>query len=124
MTAARGRRKSADEKAAEKVRHASIRAHALEANAALGAQSADGAIDVEKIADHLGAEIVYGDLDGAKARIVQIGDRARIIISKKIVGVGAIRFCIAHEIGHLGSSTTPRAMHWVGRSSASEPACR
>lgn len=101
MTEPRGRRKSADEKAAASARHASIRAHALEANAALGAQSADGAIDVEKIADHLGAEIVYGDLDGAKARVVQIGDRARIIIAKKISGVGAIRFCIAHEIGHL-----------------------
>lgn len=101
MTAARGRRKTDHEKAAETARHAAIRARALEANASLGAQSAEGAIDVEKIADHLGAEIVYGDLDGAKARVVQIGDRARIIIAKKIVGVGAIRFCIAHEIGHL-----------------------
>ena len=47
------------------------------------------------------AESVYGELDGEKARVVQIGERARIIISKKIVGVGTIRFCIAHEIGHL-----------------------
>lgn len=101
MAVHRGPRKSADEKAAEATRHTSIRAHALEATASVDAQSADGAIDVEKIADHLGAEIVFGDLDGAKARVVQIGDRARIIISKKIVGVGAIRFCIAHEIGHL-----------------------
>ena len=67
----------------------------------LGAQPSEGAIDIEKLADLLGAEIVYGDLDGAKARVVQIANRARIIISKKIPGVGAIRFCIAHEIGHL-----------------------
>lgn len=100
MAAARGR-KSSDEKAAEAARHASIRACAFEANASLGAHSADGVIDIEKIASHLGAEIAYEDLDGAKARVVQIGDRARIIIAKKISGVGAIRFCIAHEVGHL-----------------------
>ncbi len=101
MAAVPGRKKSADEKAAQAARHAAIRAQAIEATASLGVQSADGVIDIEKLADLLGAEIVYGDLDGAKARVVQIGDRARIIISKKIVGVGAIRFCIAHEIGHL-----------------------
>ncbi len=101
MAALPGRKKSPDEKAVQAARHAAIRAQAIEATASLGVQSADGVIDIEKLADLLGAEIVYGDLDGAKARVVQIGDRARIIISKKIVGVGAIRFCIAHEIGHL-----------------------
>jgi hypothetical protein len=101
MAQPRGRKRTADEKAAEAARHAAIRARAIEAVAMLGAQPADGAIDIEKLADLLGAEIVYGHLDGAKARVVQIGDRARIIISKKIAGVGAIRFCIAHEIGHL-----------------------
>jgi hypothetical protein len=101
MASPRGRTKSAEEKTTEAARHAAIRAKAIEATALLGTQSPDGAIDIEKLADLLGAEIVYGDLDGAKARVVQIGARARIIISKKIVGVGAIRFCIAHEIGHL-----------------------
>lgn len=101
MALPRGKKRTADEKAAEAARHAAIRARAIEAVAMLGAQPADGAIDIEKLADLLGAEVVYGDLDGAKARVVQIGDHARIIISKKIVGVGAIRFCIAHEIGHL-----------------------
>ncbi len=101
MAALPGRKKSLGEKAAQAARHAAIRAQAIEATASLGVQSADGVIDIEKLADLHGAEIVYGDLDGAKARVVQIGDRARIIISKKIVGVGAIRFCIAHEIGHL-----------------------
>jgi Zn-dependent peptidase ImmA (M78 family) len=102
MAPLRGRtRKSAEEKAIVAARHAAIRARAIEATAWLGVQPEEGAIDVEKLAEILGAEIVFGDLDGAKARVVQIGDRARIIISKKIVGVGAIRFCIAHEIGHL-----------------------
>lgn len=94
-------KKSADEKVAEAARHAAIRVRATEATAWLGVQPEEGAIDVEKIAELLGAEIEYGDLDGAKARVVQVGDRARIIISKRIAGVGPIRFCIAHEIGHL-----------------------
>ncbi len=94
-------KRTADERAAEAARHAAIRVRATEATASLGVQSEEGAIDVEKLAEILGAEIEYGHLDGAKARVVQIGDRARIIISKSIVGVGAIRFCIAHEIGHL-----------------------
>jgi hypothetical protein len=95
------RRKSAEEKAAEAARHAAIRARAVEATKWLGEQPADGVIDVEKLAEMLDAEIIYGELDGAKARVVRLGNRARIIISKRIVGVGAIRFCIAHEIGHL-----------------------
>lgn len=95
------RRKSADEKAAEVARHAAIRVRAAEATKWLGEQPEDGVVDIEKLAELLGAEIVYGDLDGAKARVVRVGSRARIIISKRIVGVGAIRFCIAHEIGHL-----------------------
>lgn len=33
--------------------------------------------------------------------VIQIGDRARIIISTRIVDIGSIRFSIAHEIGHL-----------------------
>ncbi len=94
-------KKSAEDKALQATRHATIRARAIEATTGIGVQPEDGAIDVEKLAELLGAEIVYGDLDGAKARVVQIGDRARIIISKRIVSVGAIRFCIAHEIGHL-----------------------
>lgn len=33
--------------------------------------------------------------------MIQIGDRARIIISTRMVDVGSIRFSIAHEIGHI-----------------------
>ncbi len=102
MAPLRGRtKKSAEDKALEAARHATIRARAIEATTGIGVQPEYGAIDVETLAELLGAEIVYDDLDGAKARVVQVGDRARIIISKRIVGVGAIRFCIAHELGHL-----------------------
>lgn len=102
MALLRGRiKKSLEDKALQAARHATIRARAIERTTWIVVQPDDGASDVEKLAELLGAEIVYSDLDGAKARVVRIGDRARIIISKKIVGVGAIRFCIAHEIGHL-----------------------
>lgn len=93
-------RKSAQVKAAEAVRHTEARARALEAIAWLGAQG-PGPVDVEALAEKLGAEIVFEDLEGAKARVIQLGNRARIIISTRIVGVGAIRFSIAHEIAHL-----------------------
>lgn len=93
-------RKSAEEKASEAARHAEARARALEAIAWLGAQG-PGPVDVEALAEKLGAEIVFEDLEGAKARVIQIGDRSRIIISTRIIGIGAIRFSIAHEIAHL-----------------------
>lgn len=93
-------RKSAQDKAIDAARHTEARARALEAIAWLGAQG-PGPVDVEALADKLGAEIVFEDLEGAKARVIQIGERSRIIISTRIVGVGAIRFSIAHEIAHL-----------------------
>ncbi len=93
-------KKSPEEKASEAARHAEARARALEAIAWLGAQG-PGPVDVEALAEKLGAEIVFEDLEGAKARVIQIGDRARIIISTRIIGIGAIRFSIAHEIAHL-----------------------
>ena len=60
-----------------------------------------GDIDLDAIAAELNAEIVFEDLEGATARVIQIGDRARIIISTRVADVGAIRFSIAHEIGHI-----------------------
>lgn len=93
-------RKSAAEKATEAARHAAARARALEAIAWLDARG-ENAIDIEALASKLGAEIAFDNLEGAKARVIQIGERARIIISTRIIGVGAIRFCIAHEIAHL-----------------------
>jgi hypothetical protein len=74
-------------------------------------------IDLDAIAADLNAEIVFEDLEGATARVIQIGDRARIIISTRIVDVGSIRFSIAHEIGHL------LCKHYVGPNDAVERIC-
>jgi Zn-dependent peptidase ImmA (M78 family) len=93
-------KKSAETKALDAARHASIRARAHEALAFVEAQG-EGAVDVEALAQKLGADLTFEDLEGAKARVVQLGNHARIIISTRIVGVGAIRFCISHEIAHL-----------------------
>ncbi|MGE0401705.1 MAG: ImmA/IrrE family metallo-endopeptidase [Kofleriaceae bacterium] len=58
-------------------------------------------IDLERIAAANRVEIVYEDLDGATARVLRIGDIARIRISNRIEDVGWRRFSIAHELGHL-----------------------
>src|ERR1700761_6763335 len=58
-------------------------------------------IDVDHIAAAFGAEIVFDDLEGSTARVIQIGDRAKIVVSTRILEIGSIRFSIAHEIGHL-----------------------
>ena len=60
-------------------------------------------IDVEVIARAQGAEIVYGDLRGANARVMRIGSKgvARIRVSDRITHPGVQRFSIAHELGHL-----------------------
>lgn len=76
-----------------------------------------GDIDLDAIAADLNAEVVFEDLDGAAARVIQIGDRARIIISTRILDVGSIRFSIAHELGHL------LCKHYVGPSAAVERLC-
>jgi hypothetical protein len=76
-----------------------------------------GDIDLDAIAADLNAEVVFEDLDGATARVIQIGDRARIIVSTRILDVGSIRFSIAHEIGHL------LCKHYIGPSAAVERLC-
>jgi hypothetical protein len=60
-------------------------------------------IDVEAIARAQGAEIVYGHLRGATARVMRIGRNgvARIRVSDRITHPGVQRFSIAHELGHL-----------------------
>lgn len=58
-------------------------------------------IDVEAIAHTCGADIVVGKLDGSTARVFRAGKRARIRVSDRIVALGARRFSIAHELGHL-----------------------
>lgn len=61
-------------------------------------------IGIESIAAQAGAVIVRSrgaGLDSAMARLVRMGDRAVIRISDRIDNVGAQRFSIAHELGHL-----------------------
>lgn len=60
-----------------------------------------GHIDLERIAAATGAEIVRDELEGATARVIQIGTRARIFVSSRISDPGSIRFSIAHELAHL-----------------------
>jgi hypothetical protein len=58
-------------------------------------------IDLDLIAESIGAEIVYGDLDGAMGSLIRIGTRAKIRISDRVVDVGGQRFTCGHEIGHI-----------------------
>ena len=58
-----------------------------------------GDIRVEGIAQHCGATIVYGPLDGCEARILGVGDRAIITINESS-SRGRQRFSAAHELGH------------------------
>ena len=58
-------------------------------------------IDLDAMAEAQHAEISYEELDGATARVIQIGDQCRIVVSSRITDLGAQRFSIAHEIGHV-----------------------
>ena len=58
-------------------------------------------IDLDRMAEAEGAEIVYDDLDGATASVIRIGSVARIRVSNRIHDLGAQRFTIGHELGHL-----------------------
>lgn len=58
-------------------------------------------IDLESIADVLGANVIIGPLSGAEARLTRFGENATIRVSDAITNRGRIRFSIAHELGHL-----------------------
>jgi Zn-dependent peptidase ImmA (M78 family) len=40
-------------------------------------------------------------LDGADAQLVRNGSRAVIMVSDRVTDIGALRFGIAHELGHF-----------------------
>jgi len=71
-------------------------------------------IDLDAIAAAQGVEIIYEDLDGATARVMKIGSLARIVVSSRIHDIGAVRFSIAHELGHL------RLRHEIPRTAADQ----
>ena len=56
-------------------------------------------IEIEAIAEHCGATIVYEPLDGCEARILGRDDRAIITVSSRS-SPGRQRFSAAHELGH------------------------
>jgi hypothetical protein len=58
-------------------------------------------LDLERMAAAHGADIVRDDLDGATARVIRIGNRARIYVSTRIDDIGSNRFSTVHEVGHL-----------------------
>lgn len=58
-------------------------------------------IDLDALAESMGAAITYDGLDGATGRVMRIGRRATIRISNRVRDVGDRRFIGAHEIGHL-----------------------
>jgi Zn-dependent peptidase ImmA (M78 family) len=56
-------------------------------------------IDIEAIAQHCGATIVYENLEGCEARILGNGARAIITVNSRSP-VGRRRFSAGHELGH------------------------
>lgn len=57
--------------------------------------------DLELLAWARGALVREEQLEGAEARIAQVGRRAIITVSKRIADPRRRRFSIAHELGHL-----------------------
>jgi Zn-dependent peptidase ImmA (M78 family) len=88
------------------LRHTRIRADARRRLAELGVTRPDE-IDLDALAARAGAHVSIEDLEGASARVLRIQDHAKIVISKRLVDVGAIRFSIAHELAHLSLG------HWL-----------
>lgn len=58
-------------------------------------------INIEAFAARLGATVTVGPLEGAIAQLVRVGREAHIIVSERITDACAVRFSIAHELGHL-----------------------
>jgi hypothetical protein len=78
----------------------SARFHARTLLRRFGVQRAEH-VNVEAFAMHLGARLLEARLDGATAQLVRVGDVATILVSDRITDIGARRFSIAHELGHL-----------------------
>lgn len=60
-------------------------------------------IDVESFATRLGADLEVAPLDGARAQLIHWADseRARIVVSDRVLDCAERRYAIAHELGHL-----------------------
>ncbi len=71
--------------------------------------TAAGHINVEAFALRLGVTVIVGPLEGAIAQLVRVGNDVNIIVSERVTDACAIRFSIAHELGHfvLGHPSRP-----------------
>jgi hypothetical protein len=58
-------------------------------------------VRVRAFTEHLEIEVVFCRLDGADAQLVRFGDRAIIYVSERLIDPAAIRFAVAHELGHF-----------------------
>jgi hypothetical protein len=58
-------------------------------------------IDIDALARAHYADIEHEWIDGASARVLRVGNRARICVSSAITELGARRWIACHEIGHL-----------------------
>src|SRR5882672_6293278 len=61
--------------------------------------SAPQEIDVEVIAEHCGATVVYEPLQTCEARVIGVEDRAIITVNRNSIR-SRQRFSAAHELGH------------------------
>jgi hypothetical protein len=86
-----------------------VRKARREANALLRRMRAPAgkALDVEAIANLVRLRVERGELDGAAARLVRVGQHGTIRINARVTDVGSQRFSVAHELGHyvLGHAT-------------------
>lgn len=66
-------------------------------------------INVPVFAARLGATVLAGRLEGAIAQLARVGKDVHIIVSDRITDACAVRFSIAHELGHfvLGHPSRP-----------------
>jgi hypothetical protein len=66
-------------------------------------------INIEVFAAQLGATVIVGPLEGAIAQLVRAGSHVHIIVSERVTDTCAVRFSIAHELGHflLGHPSRP-----------------
>jgi len=74
------------------------------------AASTHGPVNLEQLAELLDATIEIDPLAGASARLLQIDGRAKIFVSDHDTDPGAVRFSIAHELGHLALGHTVAAL--------------
>lgn len=71
-------------------------------------------LDLAKLAQSLGVQVVIGALSGAVAQLVRDGDRVMILIPEEHEhSHAAIRFAIAHELGHFVLAHPSHALHLV-----------